>query len=200
MGRKVRKAKRTPPPRRRGKQWVWALGIVILVFAAYKSAAYLRERKMREALATTDIVKIETSKGLVVMEVYPKLVPVTVRNFEDLAKSGFYDGLIWHRVEDWVVQTGDPQGTGYGGSQETIKLEISPALKNLRGAVGMARSQERDSASSQFYVLKRDAQSLDGDYAIFGKVISGMEVIDEIRIGDKMLKVTVEPGQDSPGN
>lgn len=143
----------------------------------------------------TQEIRIDTTKGTVVLELYPKLMPVTVSNFTGLAQSGFYDGLVWHRVEDWVVQTGDPQGTGYGGSGKTIKLETSPVLKNVRGAVGMARSQDPNSASSQFYILKRDASWLDGQYAVFGKVTSGMDVIDKLEKGDRMLKVSVGPVQ-----
>ncbi|MGE5579577.1 MAG: peptidylprolyl isomerase [Bacillota bacterium] len=172
----------------------WLLWAVLLLLVVAAGAFYFTQRGDKEGFGTPDVVKIETTKGLIVMEVYPDLVPVTVKNFEDLAKSGFYDGLIWHRVEHWVVQTGDPQGTGYGGSGKNIKLEINRQLSNVRGAVGMARSQARDSATSQFYILKADATGLDGDYAIFGKVIQGMDVVDQLAIGDKMLKVTVEPG------
>lgn len=194
MGRKTKKAATT----RRGISPPWlALLAAVLAIAVVAGAVYVqRYRRNREALGTADIVKIETSKGLVVMEVYLKLVPITVTNFEGLAESGFYDGLTWHRVEDWVIQTGDPQGTGHGGSEKTIKLEVGPELKNERGAVGMARSQDPNSASSQFYILKRDAAWLDGQYAVFGKVVSGMDVIDKIEAGDKMLKVTVEPGKE----
>lgn len=173
-------------------RWVWA---VVLVLAVAAGVVYVAQRGNKEGFGTPDTVKIETSKGLIVMEVYPDLVPVTVANFEGLAGSGFYDGLVWHRVENWVVQTGDPQGTGYGGSGKNIKLEINRQLSNVRGAVGMARSEARDSATSQFYILKSDATSLDGNYAIFGEVTQGMDVVDKLVIGDKMLKVTVEPGK-----
>lgn len=118
-------------------------------------------------------------------------MPITVANFEKLAEAGFYNGLVWHRVEGWVVQTGDPTGTGAGGSKQTIKLETHPKLTNVRGGVGMARKPDRDSASSQFYVLKANARSLDGDYAIFGKVTEGMDVVDKITAQDKMLTVTI---------
>ncbi len=146
----------------------------------------------QEAPPMADTVTIETTKGTIVMEVYPELMPVTVANFERLAESGFYDGLIWHRVEDWVVQTGDPTGTGMGGSGQRIKLEVNPKLKNVRGGVGMARSQDPDSATSQFYILKSDAGGLDGKYAVFGKVIEGLDVVDKLTTSDKMIKVTVE--------
>ncbi|MEX0975020.1 MAG: peptidylprolyl isomerase [Bacillota bacterium] len=194
MGRSKVKPKGMPKGAPKGgptNRVVWAAILLSLVVAV---AFYVRREAAKEVSGTPDVVKIETSKGLIVMEVYPDLTPITVANFEKLANKGFYDGLIWHRVEDWVVQTGDPQGTGYGGSEETIKLEINRKLSNVRGAVGMARSADRNSASSQFYVLRRDATSLDGDYAIFGKVVTGMDVVDKVAIGDKMLKVTVEPG------
>ena len=141
-----------------------------------------------------ETVKIETSKGDILMEVYPEKMPITASNFLDLVKRGFYDGLTWHRVEDWVVQTGDPQGTGMGGSGKTIKLETHDDLKNVVGAVAMARSQARDSASSQFYILKKEADWLDGDYAVFGKVNEEcMGVVNDLAIGDKMNKVTIVP-------
>lgn len=157
--------------------------------------AYLQQQRgLKEALAVTDRVKIETSKGTVVVEVYPKMMPTTVTNFEKLVKSGFYDGLKWHRVEDWVIQTGDPKGTGEGGSPETIPLEVRRELKNVRGALGMARTNDPNSASSQFYVLRSDASWLNGNYAVFGKVVTGMDVVDKITAEDTMIKVTMEPG------
>lgn len=145
-------------------------------------------------MGTPDLVKIETSKGSIEIEIYPDLCPITVANFEELANSNFYNGLVWHRVEDWVVQTGDPLGTGYGGSKKTIKLEINRKLSNVRTAVGMARSNDPNSASSQFYILKRDAKSLDGNYAIFGLVKRGMDVVDRLSVGDRMVSVTVTKG------
>lgn len=174
--------------------WLWA--VIALVAIAAGAVYYLQTRpKEVSGLGTADIVRIETSKGNIVMEVYPDLVPNTVANFESLVESGFYDGLIWHRVENWVVQTGDPEGTGYGGSNETIKLEINRKLSNVRSFVGMARSQDRDSASSQFYILKSDAVGLDGDYAVFGRVVQGMDVVDRLMASDKMLKVTLEKAE-----
>jgi peptidyl-prolyl cis-trans isomerase B (cyclophilin B) len=134
-------------------------------------------------------VTIDTAKGQIVMDVYPDLMPVTVANFDKLVKSGFYNGLTFHRVENWVVQGGDPKGDGTGGSGQTIKLETNPELKNVRGAVAMARSSDPNSASSQFYILKQDSPALDGQYAVFGMVVQGMNVVDQIQIGDKMLTV-----------
>jgi len=125
------------------------------------------------------------------LEVYPELMPITVGNFEKLVISKFYDGLTFHRVEDWVIQGGDPKGNGTGGPGWTIKLETNPLLKNTRGALAMARSSDPDSAGSQFYILKKDASSLDGQYAVFGRVIKGMDIVDHIKPGDKMQKVVM---------
>ncbi|MDD3315376.1 MAG: peptidylprolyl isomerase [Syntrophaceticus sp.] len=135
-------------------------------------------------------VTIATDKGQIVLEVYPDLMPITVANFDKLVQSGFYNGLKFHRVEDWVVQGGDPKGNGTGGPGWTIKLETNPQLKNLRGMVAMARAMDPDSAGSQFYILKTDASWLDGQYAVFGKVVQGMDVVDKIQIGDLMQTVT----------
>jgi len=136
------------------------------------------------------IITIETAKGPIVLEVYPDLAPITVGNFEKLIKDKFYDGLKFHRVEHWVVQGGCPKGTGTGGPGWSIPLEIGEGLKNERGALAMARSSHPDSAGSQFYILKVDAPWLDGDYAVFGKVIEGMDIIDKLEIGDIMETVS----------
>lgn len=134
-------------------------------------------------------VTIDTAKGQIVLEVYPDLMPITVANFDKLVQSGFYNGLKFHRVEDWVIQGGDPKGNGTGGPGWSIKLETNPQLRNVRGAVAMARAMDPDSAGSQFYILKKDASWLDGQYAVFGKVIQGMDVVDQIEAGDQMQAV-----------
>jgi peptidyl-prolyl cis-trans isomerase B (cyclophilin B) len=134
-------------------------------------------------------VTIQTDKGTIVVELYPELMPTTVENFVGLVEQGFFNGLVFHRVEDWVIQTGDPTGTGSGGSEQTIPLETHPELLNVKGAVGMARTQDPNSASSQFYILKQDAPYLDGEYAIFGKVIEGMDIVEQIQMGDVMVKI-----------
>lgn len=138
---------------------------------------------------TKTMINIQTDKGNIQIAVYPELMPITTENFLGLVDKGFYNNLTFHRVEDWVVQGGDPDGNGTGGSGKTIKLETNPKLKNIRGAVAMARSMDPDSASSQFYILKTDASWLDGQYAVFGNVVSGMDVVDSMTIGDKMIKV-----------
>lgn len=137
-------------------------------------------------------VTIDTAKGQIVLEVYPDLMPVTVANFDKLVQSGFYDGLKFHRVEDWVIQGGDPIGNGTGGPGWKISLETNPQLKNVRGAVAMARSTDPNSAGSQFYILKKDASWLDGQYAVFGKVVQGLDVVDLIQKGDLMKTVKAE--------
>jgi cyclophilin family peptidyl-prolyl cis-trans isomerase len=136
---------------------------------------------------------ILTNKGEFRFELYEKRAPATVANFVELAESGFYDGLTFHRYEPgFVIQGGDPLGTGMGGSGRNIPLEIHPELKHVEGALGMARSQDPNSASSQFYVTLADAHFLDGQYAVFGQVTSGMDVVQSLRAGDVMETVTIE--------
>lgn len=134
-------------------------------------------------------VSIKTEKGEIVLELRPDLMPITVENFMKLVDKGFYNGLKFHRVEDWVIQGGDPEGTGRGGPGWKIKFETSPELTHVKYAVGMARSDDPDSAGSQFYILKKDSHGLDGRYAIFGTVIKGQDAVDKIEIGDKMTEV-----------
>lgn len=136
-------------------------------------------------------VSIQTEKGEIIVALRPDLMPVTVENFVGLVNKGFYNGLKFHRVEDWVIQGGDPKGNGTGGSDKKIKLETNPNLKNVKYAIAMARSQDPNSASSQFYILKKDASWLDGQYAVFGNVIKGQDVVDKITIGTKMTEVKV---------
>ena len=137
-------------------------------------------------------VTIETDSGIIKAELYVDKAPITTKNFIDLANSGFYNGLTFHRVEPkFVIQGGDPKGDGTGGSGKTIPLEINPALKHIKGALGMARSQEPNSAQSQFYITLAETPFLDGNYAVFGKVISGMENAEQIKAGEKMNKVYI---------
>ena len=127
------------------------------------------------------VAVLETSKGRIKFELYEDKAPITTANFIKLAESGFYDGLRFHRVVDnFVIQTGDPKGNGTGGSSETIKLEINKDLTHTDGAVGMARSSNPNSASSQFYICDGAQHGLDGSYAVFGQVIEGMDVVRAI--------------------
>ncbi len=142
------------------------------------------------------IATIVTEKGTIKFELYEKEAPITTKNFIELAQKGFYDGLTFHRVEPgFVIQGGDPKGDGTGGSGKTIPLEIAPNLTHKKGAVAMARSNDPNSASSQFYICLdislENAKFLDGKYAIFGQVIEGQDVVEKIVKGDKMLKVTI---------
>ena len=211
--RKSRQAKATPAAKGGGKRArpgrasrdrgrrtltmtvaIIAMAAIVIGGATY---GYLRLQRDKEpSVIVKDRATVETSKGTFVMELYPTLAPITVANFEKLAQAGFYDGLVWHRVEGWVVQTGDPTGTGTGGSEDSIALEIAEGLSNVRGAVGMARREDDlNSANSQFYIIKDDATSLDGDYAVFGMVVEGLDVVDKLAVGDTMIKVTVEAGE-----
>ena len=124
--------------------------------------------------------------GIIDIELYEDKAPITCANFKKLVSKGFYDGLIFHRViAGFMIQGGDPTGTGCGGSDENIKGEFaSNGVKNeishVRGVISMARSQNKNSASSQFFIMHADGKFLDGEYAAFGKVVSGIEVVDEI--------------------
>ena len=124
--------------------------------------------------------------GVIKVELNADEAPITVTNFVKLAKDGFYDGLTFHRIiNGFMIQGGDPEGNGTGGSDETIKGEFSAngvdnVLKHTRGAISMARSQDYDSASSQFFIMPETNASLDGQYAVFGYVYEGMDVVDKI--------------------
>ena len=124
--------------------------------------------------------------GIIKLELDEKAAPKTVKNFRKLVKEHFYDGLIFHRViKGFMIQGGDPSGTGMGGSKETIPGEFSAngfnnPLKHTAGVISMARTMDPDSASSQFFIMHKDAPHLDGQYAAFGKVVEGMEVVDRI--------------------
>ena len=133
------------------------------------------------------MVVIEMENGAKIeLELYPEVAPITVKNFEKLVGEGFYDGLVFHRViPGFMIQGGDPLGNGMGGSDENIKGEfrangVENNLKHERGVISMARAFNPNSASSQFFIMHSDAPHLDGQYAAFGRVISGIETVDEI--------------------
>lgn len=131
-------------------------------------------------------VIIETECGDIHVQLKPEVAPITVANFQKLVGEGFYDGLTFHRViEGFMIQGGDPKGDGTGGTDEKIKGEFSAngvnnTLKHTRGVISMARSSDMDSASCQFFIMHADAAHLDGQYAAFGEVTEGIEVVDEI--------------------
>ena len=143
---------------------------------------------------------IDTERGTIVLELYPEAAPKTVANFETLVNKGFYNGLTWHRVvPDFVIQGGDPDGTGAGGPGYTVPAEIKE--KHLRGSLATARqgdevNPKRESSGSQFYICLAPAPFLDGQYTLFGGVIDGMKVVDQIKVGDHIKKITL--GSESP--
>lgn len=135
----------------------------------------------------TDRVKIQMENGDTILIVLSnKDTPITIANFKELVSEKFYDGLIFHRViKDFMIQGGDPEGTGMGGSAKTIKGEFSlngvtNSLSHTKGVISMARSSEYNSASSQFFICHADATYLDGSYAAFGKVFAGFDIVDKI--------------------
>jgi cyclophilin family peptidyl-prolyl cis-trans isomerase len=135
----------------------------------------------------------ETTKGTIVAELFDADAPITTSNFIELAEKGFYDGLTFHRYEPgFVIQGGDPDGNGTGGSGKMIKLEVTPKLKHdAAGTLAMARSAQPDSASSQFYFTLAPASFLDMNYAVFGRVVSGLDAVLALRVGDRMTSVTI---------
>jgi cyclophilin family peptidyl-prolyl cis-trans isomerase len=154
-------------------------------------------------------VTIETEKGNIIIELYPEAAPATVANFAKLIASGFYDGVVFHRfVPGFVIQGGDPDGTGTGGPGWTIPGEFQdPNLREKmpvheKGVVAMARTQNPDSAGSQFYICISSDPSpyahLNGSYTTFGKVIEGIDVVDALRERDVMNKVTIENYTEAP--
>ena len=141
----------------------------------------------KETDEITDCVKIQMENGDIILIVLSNTqTPITKANFQKLVSEHFYDGIIFHRViQNFMIQGGDPTGTGYGGSEETIKGEFSANgvandLKHTRGVISMARSNDMNSASSQFFICTVEYPSLDGNYAAFGKVFAGMDSVDKI--------------------
>lgn len=140
---------------------------------------------------------IETTQGPVTVAMRPDLAPQHVARIKELARQGFYDGVVFHRVIDgFMAQTGDPTGTGRGGSGQKLNAEFSRE-PHVRGAVSMARAQAPDSADSQFFICFDDATFLDGKYTVWGSVVSGMENVDKLKRGeppanpDKILSMRV---------
>jgi len=131
------------------------------------------------------IIEMEND-GKIELELYPDAAPITVKNFEKLVSEGFYDGLTFHRViRGFMIQGGDPLGNGMGGAEENIVGEFRAnghdnPIKHERGVISMARAFNPNSASSQFFIMHENAPHLDGQYAAFGRVVSGMDVVDEI--------------------
>ena len=157
------------------KMGLLGLGVFLLAQAAAAQAG--------------NVCVLETEKGTLVIRLYPEVAPRTAARISELADSGFYDGIVFHRVvADFVVQAGDPTGTGEGGSGRTIPAEFSH-LHYIRGSVGMARDDDIHSNDSQFFICITDQPHLDGKYTLFGQVVQGEDVLDRIRQGDKILRM-----------
>ena len=163
--------------------------IVVLVAAVIVLFAVRGKKESTEAIDAAGKHHIEIQVkdyGTIKAELDGDTAPITVANFLKLAESGFYDGLTFHRIIDgFMIQGGDPKGNGTGGADKTIKGEFSQngvenKLSHVRGTLSMARSQDMDSASSQFFIVQSDSTYLDGQYAAFGTVTEGMELVDKI--------------------
>lgn len=172
------------------KKKIKPLDLIIIALAAVAivvGCVCLLNRNQPSEASGTHYVQIDVQDyGTITAELYADVAPITVANFLELVDSGFYNGLTFHRIiSGFMIQGGDPLGNGTGGSEKTIKGEFSQNgvkndLKHVRSVLSMARSSNPDSASSQFFIMHQDASHLDGSYAAFGKVISGMEVVDAI--------------------
>ena len=136
------------------------------------------------AAATDNTLILDTTKGEVVIEMRPDLAPTHVARIKELVREGFYDGVVFHRViEDFMAQTGCPEGTGTGGSGQKLKAEFSKE-KHTRGTVSMARAANPDSGDSQFFICFDEARFLDKQYTVWGKVTDGMDNVDKIKRGE----------------
>ena len=152
-----------------------------------QTAATVEPAPVQSGFVATDYVQIDIENyGSITAELYGEEAPITVKNFMGLVDSGFYDGLTFHRIIDgFMIQGGDPLGNGTGGSSTKIKGEfaangVENEISHVRGVLSMARSSANNSASSQFFIMHADADYLDGNYAAFGRVLSGIEVVDAV--------------------
>ena len=182
---KSKKNQKKAQPKKPLWPWLTAAGVCVavlagvLIWALTSGSGSAESGKHHVAITVRDY-------GTITVELDADAAPITVQNFLDLAGSGFYDGLTFHRImEGFMIQGGDPEGTGMGGSDKTIKGEFSAngvenPLSHTRGAISMARSSAMDSASSQFFIVQKDSTFLDGQYACFGYVMNGMDVVDAI--------------------
>lgn len=138
-------------------------------------------------------IVIKTVHGNISFKLYPKKAPNTVTRIIELTQQGFYDGIIFHRViPNFVVQGGDPTGTGTSGSGKKLKAEFND-IQHIKGTVAMARAQDVDSADSQFYIALNTLPHLDRSYTVFGQVSEGMDVLEKITQGDKIITMTFQP-------
>lgn len=175
---------------------ITALTIGSLIMTAPMTEA-ANENSIQEPITSTaqadkeNQLYLDLPAGRVVIQLRPDLAPHTVVRIKELSRQGFYDGIVFHRVIDgFMAQTGDPTGTGTGGSGKRLKAEFN-SEPHTRGAVSMARAADPDSADSQFFIVLKDSNFLDKQYTVFGRVISGMEFVDQIKKGDSSNNGTV---------
>ena len=190
MSKKAKNA--TMQRMQKSKQRMYVIGVVIaLVCLIGLGTVIVQSLGSKENASTASgknyIAEIKIKDyGTITVELNAEAAPITVENFVQLAQSGFYDGLTFHRIiKGFMMQGGDPNGNGTGGSTNTIKGEftkngVNNTLSHTRGAISMARSNSYDSASSQFFIMHKDNKGLDGSYAVFGYVTSGMDIVDQI--------------------
>jgi peptidyl-prolyl cis-trans isomerase B (cyclophilin B) len=177
------------------------LVLTIMIVSLLSTAVLAATDKPKETPPETGRwVVVETNKGVIKFALYEKDAPITTKNFIDLVERKFYDGLTFHRiVPGFVVQGGDPSGDGTGQSDKSIKLEVSPKLKHdAAGVVAMARRTEPDSATCQFYITLGPQAFLDMQYAVFGRVTEGIDVVKKIQQGDVMKTVRIIPDPAKP--
>lgn len=173
------------------KNVIFVVSIIVIIVLLLVINILVNDKKekndMKDLLTGKHYVEMKVKDyGTIELELDSDIAPITVTNFINLVNSKFYDGLTFHRIIDgFMIQGGDPLGNGTGGSSKTIKGEFSEngvknSISHVRGVISMARSSDYNSASSQFFIVQEDTTSLDGQYAAFGKVISGMDVVDRI--------------------
>ena len=175
------------------RKYIQALALLVTISALMGCVLPLGGSQLLEE--EEQVVVMTTEKGKVVIELYPDSAPIAVENFGKLISKKFYDGIKFHRKTDWgIIQGGDPNGDGKGGPGHTIIDEYTNPNQrpHLRGTVAMARPNKPNSAGSQFYICLKPQPSLDGQYTTFGRVIQGMDVVDQLVVGDVMTKVKLE--------
>lgn len=174
-----------------GKKMILTVALVVLVLCGVCAAYVMMNGNAKpsgeQSMKPTDFIEIEIANyGTITAELYGEMAPITVTNFMKLVDEDFYDGLTFHRIiAGFMMQGGDPLGNGTGGSAEKIKGEFSAngvanSIAHERGVLSMARSMHNDSASSQFFIMHADAPHLNGQYAAFGRVLEGMDIVDQI--------------------
>ena len=187
---------------RLNRAWIPAAAAIIVSGLILAGCNYTtsNEPKREEKTMTEPLpqVTIETERGKVVLELAEDDAPNTVANFISLADKGFYNGGVFHRViPNFMIQGGDPTGTGSGGPGYLIADEFSPKLKHARGVISMANAGP-NTGGSQFFITHVPCSHLDGKHAVFGRVTSGMDVVDAIKAGDKIVRITVDRKRNHP--